>query len=364
MRLAVVGTGLIGASAALAARRSGTEVVGGTRIRRRSSTSPASAERSSRRRRSQLARGRRRRARRGAGCGAGRRSCRRARPRADGAAPSRMPARRRVRSAPPRATTRGSSAAIRSAAPRRARPGSGERDLFEGATWFLAPLATISTPSATGHARVRGGSGARPVAIDPSAHDRLVAVTSHLPHALANVLLNQAARRGSTGTSLGGRRRLASRHDAHRGREPAHLGRHLPREPRGAATSLAEHRRRVEQLEERWRAATRASSHAGSGRRAAPAPPARDRVRGSGRAPSHARAPARSARRARGRLPGARRRADQRRGLRDGASSPDRGGTLTILVAGRATRRSRRAPRGAGLRRRRRAGSGRVALEL
>ena len=37
--------------------------------------------------------------------------------------------------------------------------------------------------------------GARPVAIGPDAHDRLVAVTSHLPHVLANVLLNQA---GST----------------------------------------------------------------------------------------------------------------------------------------------------------------------
>src|SRR4029079_10459536 len=34
--------------------------------------------------------------------------------------------------------------------------------------------------------------GARPVAIDAGAHDRLVAVTSHVPHALANVLLNQA----------------------------------------------------------------------------------------------------------------------------------------------------------------------------
>ena len=31
-----------------------------------------------------------------------------------------------------------------------------------------------------------------PVAVDPEAHDRLVALTSHLPHALANVLLNQA----------------------------------------------------------------------------------------------------------------------------------------------------------------------------
>ena len=34
--------------------------------------------------------------------------------------------------------------------------------------------------------------GARPVAIDPGAHDRLVALTSHLPHAIANTLVNQA----------------------------------------------------------------------------------------------------------------------------------------------------------------------------
>src|SRR5207253_120784 len=31
-----------------------------------------------------------------------------------------------------------------------------------------------------------------PVAIDPVAHDRLVALTSHVPHVLANVVVNQA----------------------------------------------------------------------------------------------------------------------------------------------------------------------------
>ena len=36
------------------------------------------------------------------------------------------------------------------------------------------------------------GLGATPVAVDPEAHDRLVALTSHLPHALANLLVNQA----------------------------------------------------------------------------------------------------------------------------------------------------------------------------
>ena len=34
--------------------------------------------------------------------------------------------------------------------------------------------------------------GARPVAIDPGAHDRLVALTSHLPHVVANLLASQA----------------------------------------------------------------------------------------------------------------------------------------------------------------------------
>src|SRR5919201_1089675 len=65
-------------------------------------------------------------------------------------------------------------------------------DLFESATWFLTPLA------ATNPARYRlvhgfvSSLGATPVAVDPQAHDRLVALTSHLPHALANLLVNQA----------------------------------------------------------------------------------------------------------------------------------------------------------------------------
>jgi prephenate dehydrogenase len=65
-------------------------------------------------------------------------------------------------------------------------------DLFDGATWFLTPTA------ATEPDRLRlvhgfvASLGSRPVAIGPDAHDRLVALTSHLPHVLANVLLNQA----------------------------------------------------------------------------------------------------------------------------------------------------------------------------
>jgi prephenate dehydrogenase len=64
-------------------------------------------------------------------------------------------------------------------------------DIFDGATWFLAPLPQTEPER---HRLVHGfvsGLGAIPVAIDPVAHDRLVALTSHLPHVLANVLVNQ-----------------------------------------------------------------------------------------------------------------------------------------------------------------------------
>jgi len=65
-------------------------------------------------------------------------------------------------------------------------------ELFDGATWFLTPLAATDPER---YRLVHGfvsSLGATPVAVDPVAHDRLVALTSHLPHALANLLVNQA----------------------------------------------------------------------------------------------------------------------------------------------------------------------------
>ncbi|MGC9974706.1 MAG: prephenate dehydrogenase/arogenate dehydrogenase family protein, partial [Gaiellaceae bacterium] len=68
-------------------------------------------------------------------------------------------------------------------------------DLFKGATWFLTPHAgTDPNCYRLLHGFV-ASLGAHPVAIDAAAHDRLVALTSHLPHALSNLLVNQA---GST----------------------------------------------------------------------------------------------------------------------------------------------------------------------
>ena len=123
-------------------------------------------------------------------------------------------------------------------------------ELFDGATWFLTPVAATDPDSYKVLHGFVSALGAVPVAIDPDAHDRLVGVTSHLPHALANVLLNQAG-----GGKIDGHDPL----DAAGGslRDMTRVAGANPRiwvdiflENREAlAASLAEHRRRVEQVE-------------------------------------------------------------------------------------------------------------------
>jgi prephenate dehydrogenase len=129
-------------------------------------------------------------------------------------------------------------------------PGRASADLFEGATWFLTPLAATEPERYRAAHALVAALGARPVAIDPSAHDRLVAVTSHLPHALANVLLNQAGAArvdghdplAAAGGSLRDMTRIA-------GANPR-IWVDIFLENRAAVTAaLAEHRRRVEQVE-------------------------------------------------------------------------------------------------------------------
>jgi prephenate dehydrogenase len=68
-------------------------------------------------------------------------------------------------------------------------------DLFQGAAWYLTPLAHSQGLLYERLHRFVVDVGARPVAVDPGTHDRLVAVFSHLPHVLANVLATQAAGR-------------------------------------------------------------------------------------------------------------------------------------------------------------------------
>jgi prephenate dehydrogenase len=67
-------------------------------------------------------------------------------------------------------------------------------DLFEGARWYLTPTDRTSGVAYDRVQRAVAGVGARPSAIDPVAHDRLMATVSHLPHVVANALAGAAAR--------------------------------------------------------------------------------------------------------------------------------------------------------------------------
>ena len=71
-------------------------------------------------------------------------------------------------------------------------------DLFEGARWYLTPTARSSGVLYDRLQRAVAALGARPQAIDPAGHDRLMATVSHLPHVVANALVAEAA------ASLGG----------------------------------------------------------------------------------------------------------------------------------------------------------------
>jgi prephenate dehydrogenase len=78
-------------------------------------------------------------------------------------------------------------------------------DLFEGATYFLTPGDEIRPELFQRLHRLLTAIGARPVAIGAEAHDRLMAMVSHVPHVLASALINQAA-----GTAPEGREALRS----------------------------------------------------------------------------------------------------------------------------------------------------------
>lgn len=64
-------------------------------------------------------------------------------------------------------------------------------DLFEGATWYLTPRAGTSGVLYERLHRLLRGLGARPAAIEPEVHDAILANVSHLPHVVANVLVQQ-----------------------------------------------------------------------------------------------------------------------------------------------------------------------------
>jgi prephenate dehydrogenase len=72
-------------------------------------------------------------------------------------------------------------------------PARAAADLFDEATWFLTPSEASSAESVAQVERFVASLGARTVRTDAAAHDRLLALTSHLPHALANLLMLRVA---------------------------------------------------------------------------------------------------------------------------------------------------------------------------
>ncbi len=67
-------------------------------------------------------------------------------------------------------------------------------ELFDGATWYLTPTPRTRGTLYERLHRILAALGARPAALDAETHARVLAVVSHLPHVLANVLVAQAAR--------------------------------------------------------------------------------------------------------------------------------------------------------------------------
>jgi prephenate dehydrogenase len=66
-------------------------------------------------------------------------------------------------------------------------------DLFDGATWYLTPTPRTSGVLYERLHRLLSALGATPAAIEADTHDTILALVSHLPHVLANVLVAQAA---------------------------------------------------------------------------------------------------------------------------------------------------------------------------
>jgi prephenate dehydrogenase len=129
-------------------------------------------------------------------------------------------------------------------------PEHASADLFEGATWFLSPLPQSEPDRYRMVHGFVGELGATPVAVDPRAHDRLVALTSHLPHVMANVLVNQAGSTRIDGhdplSSAGGSLRDMTRVAGANPRIWVDIFLENAEALRGA---LGEHRRALEQVE-------------------------------------------------------------------------------------------------------------------
>jgi prephenate dehydrogenase len=69
---------------------------------------------------------------------------------------------------------------------------SARADLFAGSSYFLTPTPDTPADAVETLSALVSGLGARPVIVEAALHDRLVALTSHLPHLLAWALCTTA----------------------------------------------------------------------------------------------------------------------------------------------------------------------------
>lgn len=75
--------------------------------------------------------------------------------------------------------------------------------LFQDAWWILTPTATTDSGAYSNVAALVRLLGAKPVAVEPQAHDALVARLSHLPQLTASALVEVAAAAGERDALLG-----------------------------------------------------------------------------------------------------------------------------------------------------------------
>ena len=75
--------------------------------------------------------------------------------------------------------------------------------MFRGAKWILTPCDFTEPAAIKAVEKIVKEIGAVPVRVDAERHDREVAVLSHLPHALAAVLVRMGGRLDSTEASAG-----------------------------------------------------------------------------------------------------------------------------------------------------------------
>ena len=75
--------------------------------------------------------------------------------------------------------------------------------MFRGAKWILTPCDFTESAAIKAVEKIVKEMGAVPVRVDAERHDREVAVLSHLPHALAAVLVRMGGKLDSTEASAG-----------------------------------------------------------------------------------------------------------------------------------------------------------------